>query len=312
MSRLLVGALLAQAICATQAAAGLHQRPRPHALLRRGSRHARGLAGGVVPLRQPGANPVVGLYRKWTFQYEKDAEEAEKATKLYQKMTQDVIDSRQNERTAKMLAEHEMHRIGVATWAHATYAIEGMLHDPKPPKAAKAAAAAAAPFNKAYKDYEKAKQSYDVAAQGYGLRVGMDESLSKKLATYSNQYALEGNKEMSDEYKTQATLLMKQAETFRGIAKDYHKMASKIFAAMPVIQGMAGTAANFAAWKENPTGAAGPEHVFPFTVVPPLEFMQVAASEKVSTPPPTLLEVQSEAEVALGPPPPPPLPPPPW
>ena len=44
----------------------------------------------------------------------------------------------------------------------------------------------------------------------------MDQDAAKKLQSYANQYELEGNKEMAKTYGTQASLLMKQAENYRG------------------------------------------------------------------------------------------------
>merc|ERR1719409_1438809 len=109
----------------------------------------------------------------------------------------------------------------------------------------------------------------------------MDNALAQKLATYANQYALEGNKEMAKEYKMQATILGTQAKTFADIASGYHKRATKIQGTIPILQGMAGTAGDFAAFKVDPDATLPAEHVFPFTPVPPLEFVQTG--QAVST-----------------------------
>ncbi len=62
----------------------------------------------------------------------------------------------------------------------------------------------------------QAQTAYDTTAQGYALRIGMDQDAAKKLQTYANQYKLEGNTERSNTYAGQAALLMKQAENYRG------------------------------------------------------------------------------------------------
>jgi len=226
-------------------------------------------------------NPAVDLYRKWAKQYETDAEAAEAAAKMYAKMAQEAVPIAVKSTTG--LTASELQRIGVGTWAHATWQFEQMLENPKPGKAAMAAAAAAAPFSKSVNDYAKSELAYDGAAQGYALRVGMDQALAKKLATYANQYRLEGKTEMADAYVTQSRTLAAQAKTFSETSKDYNKMAAKIYGVIPVLQGMAGAAGAFAAYKENPANDMPPEHVFPFTVVPPLEFVQTGAVEARNT-----------------------------
>lgn len=272
MRQLLVGLLLC----------GFSDASRPaSALLRARAHHAHGAArkaAGAVPLRQP-ENPLISLYRQWTSQYEKDALVAERDAKMYSQMAVDSANSQAEETRTKELTKQELKRINAGTWAHATWQVEQMLHDPAGAEGAKAGAAAAEPFNKAYAEYTKSKNSFDAAAQAYGLRVGMDSDLSKKLATYSDQYRLQGNKVMADEYETEAKLLMKQAETFKSTAEGYNEMSTKIYNALPVIQSMAGTAANFAAWQKNPGNHFGPEHVFPFTVMPPISLVQVDAAK---------------------------------
>lgn len=224
-------------------------------------------------------NPLLTYYRKETKQYQKDAMEAEKAAEMYTKMAQQAVPIAAKAATG--LSKEELSRIDVDTWAHATWQFEQMLHNPLPGKAAAAAAAAAAPIGKTVGEYAKAEAAYDVTAQEYANRVALDTDLSKKLITYAHQYALQGNQEMSDAYKEQATLLMNQATKFADISKSYNKMATKIFNVIPILQGMAGTTGNFAAWKVDPGGSLPAEHVFPFTPVPPLEFVQTA--EKATT-----------------------------
>jgi hypothetical protein len=225
--------------------------------------------------RQPEMdNPLLMYYRRETRQYQRDAVAAEKAAMMYSKMAQEAVPIAA--KAATKLAKEELSRIDVDTWAHSTWQFEQMLHNPLPGKAAAAAAAAAAPIEKVVGDYAKSETAYDVTAQEYGNRVALDTDLSKKLITYAHQYALQGNKEMSDAYDEQATLLMNQATKFADISKSYHKMATKIFNVIPILQGMAGTTGDFAAWKVDPGQSLPAEHVFPFTPVPPLEFVQTA------------------------------------
>jgi hypothetical protein len=162
----------------------------------------------------------------------------------------------------------------VPVWGHATWEIEKMLENKAPAKAAAAAAKAAAPFMKAAGEYQKAQTAYDGAAQGYALRVGMDQDAAKKLQSYANQYELEGNKEMSKTYQEQASLLMKQAENYRDTAVEYNKMALRLHNVINTIQADAGKAGAYAAYPFNPGNSMPPEHVFPFTVAPPFEVKQ--------------------------------------
>lgn len=222
--------------------------------------------------KQPSGNPAIDVYRRWTKQYEKDAAEANKAAQMYAKMANDAVAQAKGD--ASKLAAVEMNRVGVNTWAHAAWAFEGMLTNPKPGKAAVAAGKAVVPFNKAVGQYASAQAAYDLAAQGYTLRVGMDQDLAKKLMTYSNQYALQGNKELAENYNNQATLLMSQAENYAGVAKQYNGLANRLKNVIPAIQNMAGQAAVYAAYWENPLNDIPAEHVFPFTIAPPLVLAQ--------------------------------------
>jgi len=234
----------------------------------------------TAALQKPGENPLLTYYRKETKAYERDAEAAQKAAEMYTKMAQQAVPIAAKQATA--LTAEETKRINVDTWAHATWQFEQMLTNPLPGKAAAAAAAAAAPIDKIVAGYGKAETAYDVTAQEYANRVGMDSALSKKLITYAHQYALQGNKPMSDAYTEQATLLMNQASKFADISKSYNKMASKIFNVIPILQGMAGTTGAFAAWKVDPAATLPAEHVFPFTPVPPLEFVQTADEDDIA------------------------------
>merc|ERR1719158_2830073 len=70
---------------------------------------------------------------------------------------------------------------------------------------------------------------------------------------------------------------MKQSLGFADLAKSYTIMANKIAGAIPTIQKNAGKAAVFAMYPENPTGELPAKDLFPFTVVPPLSFLQNGA-----------------------------------
>eukprot|EP00397_Hematodinium_sp_SG-2012_P063054 GEMP01086289.1.p1 GENE.GEMP01086289.1~~GEMP01086289.1.p1 ORF type:complete len:239 (+),score=80.45 GEMP01086289.1:117-833(+) len=218
--------------------------------------------------RRPGMNPLLERYREWTLQYGKDANDAAVEAKHYAQMARDAVPAAVE--AAHALGESEMDRIGVNTWAHAAWQFEKMLTNTAPVEAAKAAAKAAAPFNKAVAAYRKSQSAYDQTAQAYALRVGLDDTLAKKLMTYSNQYKLQGNKELEDTYKAQATLLANQAENYADVASQYSQMATKLHNAIPILQKDAGTAGMYAAYFKNPTNALPPEHTFPFTVAPPL------------------------------------------
>merc|ERR1719329_1199888 len=119
-----------------------------------------------------------------------------------------------------------------------------MLNDPAPAKGAAAAAKATAPYNKAYGEYVAAQNAYNGAATGYALRSKMDAGLAKQLGSYGNQYELEGNMVMANDYHAQSNQLMTQATNFKGMANDYQAMSSKIFSVLPTIQGMAGSRAH--------------------------------------------------------------------
>jgi len=239
------------------------------------STHHSKFAAAKQPAKE---NPLLTYYRKETKSYERDAVEAEKAAKMYAKMAEEAVPIAA--KAATTITKEEMSRINIDTWAHAAWQFEQMLTNPLPGKAAAAAAAAAAPLEKTVAGYAKAEAAYDVTAQEYANRVALDTDLSKKLMTYAHQYALQGNKEMSDAYTEQSTLLMNQASKFSDISKSYNKMATKIYNVIPILQGMAGTTGTFAAWKVDPGSSLPAEHVFPFTPAPPLEFVQT--EDKVS------------------------------
>jgi len=216
---------------------------------------------------EAGVNPVILKYKRMTLQYLADAKAAAQDAKRYEEMIKAAAPGVVSETSAE--SSKELARIGVPVWGHATWEIEKMLTNTAPAKAAAAAAKAAAPFMKAAGEYQKAQTAYDATAQGYVLRIGMDQDAAKKLQTYANQYKLEGNTEMSNTYAGQAALLMKQAENYRDTAVEYHKMATRLHAVINSIQADAGKAGAYAAYPLNPGNSFGPEHVFPFTVAPP-------------------------------------------
>lgn len=215
-----------------------------------------------------GVNPLLAMYRKWTLQYEKDAEEAYGEARYYASETKKLAE-KANAKDVGVKVRKKLKDMGVSDWAYAAWTVQGMLNDPAPVKAAAAAAKAAAPYNAAYAAYDKAKVQYDGAAQGYALRAKMDAGLAHQLMTYSNQFRVQGNNQRADEYKGQSMGLMKQADSFKGMANTYNEQAQKIYGVLPSIQSWAGKAAGYAAWEENPLGALPAKEIFPFTVVPP-------------------------------------------
>lgn len=234
---------------------------------------------GKVQAKQPASdNPVLNLYLQETLQYEKDAAEAEKAAAMYQKMTHDVLQGPLKADTSGLTAM-EMGRIGVNNWGHAVLSFEDMLHAKAGALAAAAAAKAAKPYNDAVAAYAKAQGAYDSTAMAYDLRIPSDEANARKLITYANQYRLQGNDGMADKYDNMATAYVEQAETFAGQARSYYNMAVKINGATPGIQKMAGIAGTKAAWMKDPAGTIPQSHLFPFTPVPPLEFVQTDSTE---------------------------------
>jgi hypothetical protein len=249
--------------------------------------------------KQAPINPVLSLYRDWTLQYAKDATEANKAAQMYAKMSQSLLNGPLKQTTAS-LTQQEMGRIGIKTWGHAVYEFEKMLQNDGGTRAAAAAAKAAAPYNKLVGDYVKAQGIYDSTAMGYALRITLDVPLAKKLVTYANQYRLQGDNKMADNYDNQASSLMGQAENMARISKGYFKTAMRLNAIAPGIQKMAGIAGAKAAYMVGPP-VIPQSHLFPFTPVPPLEFAQTGSHTKV-----VHAEESAHLEPATVPPPMPP------
>lgn len=211
--------------------------------------------------------PTIDDYRRWTNQYAAEANEAKAAAKQYSQMSQAAMAGAQS--ATMNMVPAMMKQLGADNWAYATWHFEQMLDNPAPGKAGAAAAKAAAPYNKKYSEYDAMKNAYAGAAVGYALSANMDGGRAKQLMAYSNQYALQGNDAMAKDFAAQASSLMKQADGFKATSKADNIMARKIFAVLPTIQTMAGTAATHAAWVENPLNAMPAKDVFPFTPAPP-------------------------------------------
>jgi len=218
--------------------------------------------------KQTPAARLLAMYRRRAKQYEEEALEAENAAKSWEKKTEAAVEESRKE--AETLTHKALKDQGVDVWANAAWEFDYMMNDPHPAQAAAAAAKAVVPYQKLYANYVSMQNSYDTAAVGYALRAKSDSSLAKQLQTYANQYKFQGDKAMSDTYEGQATILMKQANTFKGIADDYSKTAHRIYRALPTMQAMTGAAGAYAAAKANPGGALPPGQLFPFTPAPPL------------------------------------------
>ena len=135
-------------------------------------------------------NPLLDMYAKETAAYAKDAEDAEKATAMYTKMTEDALPGIKP--AAIGLGQQEMNRVHVKDWAAAAWAFEVKLNDPRAARTGAAIGKATAPYAKAEGEYRKSQAAYDVTSQGYMLRAGGDSAQAKKLMSLANQYHLEG------------------------------------------------------------------------------------------------------------------------
>lgn len=242
------------------------------------------IQAGVQAIQAP-TNPVLQLYVEETRQYEKDATEAEKAAEMYAKMSQELISQGALQAQTSSLTQGEMGRVHAKQWAHSVYTFEKMLTEPLGSIAAGAFVKGGAPYSKLVADYTKQQGVFDVAAQGYALRVGEILPVAKKLMTYANQYRLQGNDKQADDYDNQATSLMSQAEAFASNSKANYEMATELNLVVPGIQKMVGIAGTKAAY-DAIKGAPMPipqSHLFPFTPVPPLEFLQVGEHKQEET-----------------------------
>merc|ERR1719453_1984605 len=231
---------------------------------------------------QAPANPVLQLYVQEAKQYEKDATEAEKAAEMYATMSKELITKGALKAQTQAITRGEMGRVHAQNWGHSVYVFEKMLTDPTGSIDAAGAAKGAAPYAKVVNAYVKQQGVFDVAAQGYALRVGEILPVAKKLMTYANQFRLQGNDKQADDYDNQATSLMKQADSFASASKSAYKMATELNLVTPGIQkmvGIAGVKAGYDAVKGAPLPIPQ-SHLFPFTPVPPLEFIQVGAHKQ--------------------------------
>merc|ERR1719453_2130308 len=185
---------------------------------------------------QAPANPVLQLYVQEAKQYEKDATEAEKAAEMYATMSKELITKGALKAQTQAITRGEMGRVHAKNWGHSVYVFEKMLTDPTGSIDAAGAAKGAAPYAKIVNAYVKQQGVFDVAAQGYALRVGEILPVAKKLMTYANQFRLQGNNKQADDYDNQATSLMGQAEAFAANSKADFKMATELNLQVPGIQ----------------------------------------------------------------------------
>jgi len=211
-------------------------------------------------------NPLLEVYRRDALAYERDAREAQEAAQKYATMTQAVGGGG----AVQQVVYKEMQRLKVKPWANAVWQFEHLLRDPRPEHASKMAAQARVPYEKAYKEFEKRQQGFDAAAQRYAERVNADAEQATDLATYSNQYRLEGDEKKAAAFRQQAQTLMQQVTRERKMAEDSHKMAGRIHGSLSKIQEMSSAAGAYAAYEANPSGGVPKSHLFPFTVAPPL------------------------------------------
>jgi len=215
--------------------------------------------------REQAGNPLLEKYREWTLAYERDAWEAEEAARKYSMMAQSVGSG-----GAELAVNQELRRLKVKPWANAVWQFEAKLRDPRPAKAAAAAGEAVKPYEEQFQAYAHRQKDFEAAAQVLAQRVNSDTDLAKSLATYSNQYSFEGNAKRANEFKQQAKTLMQQAKGEKALAEQYHEMAGQLHAALPKIHEMAGMAAAYAEYGQNPDGALPASHLAPYTVAPPV------------------------------------------
>lgn len=211
-------------------------------------------------------NPLLEKYRRWALAYERDAWEAEQAAKKYASMARAVGSGGA---ATQQAVNQEMRRLKVKPWANAVWQFEAMVRDPRPAKAAIAEGEARKPYEEQFHAYARRQQDFDAAAHALAERVNSDTDLAKSLATYSNQYTLEGNAKRSAEFQQQAKTLMQQAKSEKALAEQYHEMAEKLHGALPKINDMASMAGAYAGYGQNPAGALQASQLVPFTVAPP-------------------------------------------
>lgn len=223
----------------------------------------------------PPESPLMALYHKWTLQYVKDAEEAERAAKLYASLAKEAAANTAS-RTSE-LTKAELARIGVPALAKAYWKFEHMLDDPTAANAAAAAEIAAAPYEERYKEYTDAQLDYKNAAISYTRQSKFDVELARQLKSHAKQSALEGDKDTSTSYNTQADMLITKAESYKTKAIHYQSMAARIQTAIPQIEKMIAAVRAYVIDEENPLNVVAPDQLIHYTVAPPLSYQADAS-----------------------------------
>mmetsp|Transcript_73052 Transcript_73052/g.211464 ORF Transcript_73052/g.211464 Transcript_73052/m.211464 type:complete len:286 (-) Transcript_73052:36-893(-) len=224
-------------------------------------------------------NPLLDKYRQWAEQYEADAKEAEAAAEKYSSMTQAVAGGT----GANRAVIKELKKLKAKDLAKQVWSFEAKLRDPRPVNAAAAAEAAARPYREEWKEYTAARNSYLAAAAQHALRAKANGELAEQLQAHSDQNKLEGTAFKAETYHEQASALMKQVAAEQDLAKEYNQMADKISGHLPGLWKMAFTAANYAAYQENPWGSLPSTQLLPYTVAPPpADLVYRALAEEVA------------------------------
>eukprot|EP00929_Paragymnodinium_shiwhaense_P024408 TRINITY_DN15023_c0_g1_i1.p2 TRINITY_DN15023_c0_g1~~TRINITY_DN15023_c0_g1_i1.p2 ORF type:complete len:272 (-),score=81.44 TRINITY_DN15023_c0_g1_i1:106-921(-) len=229
-------------------------------------------AGGAVRGLQhkafPGGQKAVALFRRRAEQYERDAEDAEKAAEHYAKLAQDAVHTSEAQVPARVMAKlKEAH---VNEWARAALHMERLMDDPRPKAAVEAGLKARAIYDKRWNQYVAAEATYGEAARGYNLRANMDSEQASQLRAYGDQLKLEGDAGSAATYSKQAQLLDDQADKLKKVARNYGTMEGKIRNAADQIESMASKAEKFAQWQANPSGTPGDGDLPTYTIAPPL------------------------------------------
>lgn len=214
-------------------------------------------------------NPALDLYRKRAAQYSQDAAEAEHAAEQYAELTRAAATAQLGNFTSN-LTSLELNRSGAYAWAQAVGRVDRLLSAPEPLLAEKAAATARKIYDKRYEQYFTTEELYSKSAQGYSLRAQSDKGQAEELSAHAAQYRVQGDDTDADAYAAQSEQMSKQADVLLKLANDYNATAMRIQQVLPTIQDWADTAANYAAWKENPHGLPAPQDVYTYTVAPPV------------------------------------------
>lgn len=244
------------------------------------SQKADGTGSGAAG-QGPGGASLVSKYRLEAQQYERAAQEAANEARKFEQKTKNLV-YYGGSKTAK-LTHQELQRRHLGVWANAAWKVQQMLDDPKPVQAAADAERATLPYIRAYEGYQATSAQYGRTAQAYALRANSDAGTARQLATYANQYRLQGDENTGDLYEHHSRQLMTQADSYEGLALKYQGIAKKIHQALPVIKRMADAERANTEWEENPERGVLPEHVFTFTIAPPLEMSQDAFGSSQGT-----------------------------